>query len=121
MQGITGTFAVSGVNFNLPPTEHNWINRESKGISGEGRPIYPAVRQYNLNWVLVSATDFTQLVGFYNQVRNSGTVVVDLPRYAVDPYQFISYTGCTLQEPSFGKFFEGYYSDVVMLVTKVRT
>ena len=120
MQGISGSFSVNGTQISLQPSEHNWVDRDSLGISGEARPMYPAVRKYSLQWGLMSMTEFNQLVGFYNTVRSSGTVVIDLPKYATTPYQFYSYSGCTLQEPTAGKFFTEWVSDVSLLILKIR-
>lgn len=120
-QGITGTFAINGVELLAQPTEHKWVDRNSIGISGEARPVYPSVRQYELTWNFLSMEEFAQINTFYNSVASSGTVVADLPKWATYPYQFFSYSGCTLKEPTVGNFFVGYVSDVSLLILKVRT
>lgn len=120
-QGVTGTFAVNGTEFLMQPSEHRWVDRDTLGISGEARPVYPSVRKYSLQWNLMSMEDYAQVVGFYNSIKSSGSVIVDLPKYATSPYTFQSYTGCTLQEPTVGKYFTGWIEDVSLLILKVKT
>ena len=121
MQGVTGSFSVNGVTLLMQPTEHSWVDRTNLGISGDARPTYPSVRQYQLSWNFMSMEEFAQLHSFFEYSQHSGTLVVDLPKYATTPYQFYSYSGCTMEEPKAGKFFESYASDVNLLILKVRT
>ena len=120
-QGVTGTFAINGVELLLQPSEHGWVDREPIGISGEDRPIYPSVRQYEMNWELMSMQDFAQLSGFCSSIQSSGSAVVDLPKYGTYPYQFYSYSGCQIKEPTAGKFYVTYVKSVSLLILKVRT
>jgi hypothetical protein len=118
-QGVTGSYAIDGVDLLLQPTTGRWVGREIVAFSGEGRPIYPAPRDFELRWDLMSMDEFSQIQSSFNAVRSSGTAVVDLPKYATTPYQFYSYTGCLLQEPVGLEFFETYVTDVVLVVSNV--
>lgn len=121
-QGASGTFSINGTILNTYPTEHQWVDKDIIGFTPDSAtPIYPAVRKYQMNWSLMSTTDFEQIYTAYINSRYSGTVVVDLPQYGSSSYVFKSYTGCALQEPAAGKFYEGYISDVVLVINKVRT
>lgn len=120
-QGITGTFAFNGTELLLQPTTHKWVDKEPLGVTGEARTVYPGVREYELHWDLVSMEDFSQLVSFFGGIQTSGSVVADLPKYATSPYQFYSYSGCQLREPTIGEFYISYVKDVSLLIMKVRT
>jgi len=120
-QGVTGTFAINGTELLLPPTTHSWVDRELVGTTGEGRSVYSSLRQYQLEWDLMPMDAFSQLVGFFDGIQNSGSIAVDLPKYATAPFQFYTYSGCQLREPTAGKFFLDHVSDVKLLIVKVRS
>ena len=121
MQGYTGSYAINGTNLILQPSAGSWETKDILGIDGNGHPVYPQLREFNLQWGLMSPSDFQQVQDFYNQCDNTGTVVVDLPKFGDAGYQFYSYSGCTLREPSIGEYFNGYITDVSLRVMKVRT
>ena len=120
-QGISGSFAVNGTNFLLPPTEYGWVTRDLIGVSGNAHPVYPAVRQFEMTWGFMDMASYAQLEGFYTAIQSTGTVVIDLPKFSTTPFQFQSYTGCTLKEPEVSKFFEQHVSGVNLLVIKIKT
>lgn len=121
MQGTSGTYAFNSVDFLLQPSAGRWIQRGEFGIDGAGHPIYPSVREFEISWDLISVGDLQQINNIYNQVSNTGTVVVDLPKYGDSQYNFFSYSGCTLQEPQYDPYFMGYVQNVKLLVMNVRT
>lgn len=102
------------------PTEAGWVNRELIGISGNGRPTYPAVREFEMTWEYMDMDAFAQIQSVYNSIQSTGTVVVDLPKWGTTPYQFYSYSGCTIKEPEVGKFFEQHVNNVSLMILKVR-
>lgn len=120
-QGTSGTYAFNGTDFLLQPSSGRWVQRTEFGIDGAGHPIYPAVREFELVWDLIAIGDLQQINNAYNQVGNTGTVVVDLPKYGDVQYNFFSYSGCTLAEPSYDPYFMGYVQNVKLLVLNVRT
>lgn len=119
-QGLSGSFAINGTNLSLQPTTQHWLDRESYGIDGAGHPVYSQFKSYELTWQLISPSDFAQLVNFYNQVSNTGTVVVDLPRWGSSTYDYYSYSGCTLTEPTLGEDFVEHFQEAKMLILKIR-
>lgn len=119
MVGASGTYAVQGTDLTLKPTQGRWLDRDVLGYDGDGHPIYPAVRSFEMSWQYISASDLSQIIGFYNQVQNTGTVAVDLPLWNGNPYQFNRYSGCVLEEPTVGAFFEGTISEVKLLVHNI--
>lgn len=119
--GYTGSYAVNGANFQLQPTQGGWGNRSEIGIDGNGHPIYPAVREYNITWGLASPSDVKQLVDAWETVSNTGTVAFDLPQWNGSGYLFQTYSGCTMREPQIGNYFNGYIQDVRLTVLLVRT
>lgn len=118
--GITGTYSFNGSTLLLMPTEAGWVTRDEIGISGNARPTYPAVRQFEMRWEFMDMASFAQIQALYDAIQSTGTVVVDLPKYATAPYQFYSYSGCTLKEPSVGNFFEQNVTDVSLLILRAR-
>ena len=119
--GASGTFAIQGTDLTLQPSVGRWIERDSFGIDGGAHPIYSSVRSFELNWELISTSDFQQIVNFYNIVSNTGTIAVDLPQWGASGFQFNRYSGCTLQEPSFDNFFNEYIQGARLLVLNVVT
>lgn len=119
-QGTSGTFAVNGTNFLLNPTEAGWISKELIGISGNARPTYPSTREFEMTWEFMDMASFNQIQSWYESVQSTGTVTVDLPKYATTPYQFYSYSGCTLKEPEVSKFFEQNVTGVSLLILRAR-
>ena len=115
----TGTFSINGTEIECP-TEHGWIERSNLGDSGDGHSVYPAVRQYQLRWNLMSPDNYYEIQTFYNAVGSTGTVVVGLPQYGAATYEFYNYSGCVLAEPYHRGFFSENYIDVVLLVKKIR-
>jgi hypothetical protein len=114
-------FKFNNVLLSLQPTDHNWVGRNQYGISGDGHPIYPAVRQYQLKWSLSSASEFQEFLNAYNQVSVTGTLSVDLPEWNSATYQFRTYSGCSLTEPEFSNYYENYFQEVSLLVIGIRT
>jgi hypothetical protein len=119
-QGTSGTYSFNGANLLLMPTEAGWMERELVGLSGNGRPTYPALRQFQMTWELMDMASFSQIQGFYDAIQSTGSVIVDLPKYGATPYQFYSYSGCTLEEPRVGKFFEQWVQGVSLLILKIK-
>ncbi len=115
---MTGTYAINGIG--LCPSTGRWLKRESIGIDGSGHPVYPATREFELKWDYLSADDFENLQTLYASVATTGTCVARLPQYAANSWTYYNYSGCVLNEPEVGEFFEEHYSDVVLLVTNIR-
>lgn len=120
-QGFSGSYAVGNVNFTLQPTKGNWEGRGNLGFDGNGHPIYPSVRSFEIQWDLIHPTDAKQLIDSYNTISNTGTLVFDLPEYGNANYLFKSYSGCTIQEPTFGDYFQGYLMNGKLTINRVRT
>jgi len=114
-------YRINGTEITLQPESGGWIDRASLGLDGNGHPIYPPTRQFELRWSFMSASEFNQLLGFYDLVGSTGTVVATLPRWHTGSYSFFDYTGCVLQEPSVGAYYEEYLTEVRLVVSSVRT
>ena len=114
------SYKVNGVAFTIQPTTGRWLSREALGIDGNGHPVYPGVREFEIRWGLVSPSEYFQIQNFYGSVSNTGTVAVTLPMYGADTWRFGNYSGCSLNEPEPSEFFNEYYTDVVMLVTNIN-
>jgi len=116
------TYKVNGTDLILQPETGQWnAQRSSYGTDGGGHGIFPRAHTFELKWGFMSASEFSQLYSFYLTTSVTGTATVDLPEYGAATYQFRSYSGTILQEPEIGNFFEGYYSDVRLIVNKIIT
>lgn len=119
--GLSGTYAFNNVNLSLPPSDGAWKERPSYGIDGAGHTIYSSVRDFEMSWGLMSVPDLQQIIGVYNSVSNTGTAVSCLPEWGNANYLFKNYSGTVLNEPTVGKYFEGFVEDVKLLIINVRT
>lgn len=113
--------AINGTDLTMQPTTHNWEGRDNLGYSGDGHPIYSATRSYKMTFNLESAADFNQLVGFFNLISTTGSVVSTLPQWAGATYNYVPYSGTIINEPQFSGFFEEYAEEVTVLITNIRT
>ena len=128
---ITGScYRISGIPIITQPATGQWLPRNSLGIDGNGHAIYPSLREFEMVWELIDQQTVYQLQGFYNSIGNTGTVVVDLPKFgdtgiplAPDGTTgtFESYTGCILREPEFGQYFEYHRESANLLIVRIRT
>lgn len=122
---ITGTvFNVLGLNgsvFSQQPSEHGWDVREEIGIDGNGIAIYPAVRQYNMKWDLIDTDVWNEMYAFFLAQNVTGTVVATLPKFNTTPYQFYNYSGCVIRELTYENWFQNYYTNVKLLIVRIRT
>lgn len=119
--GLSGTYALNGVDLFLPPTTGKWLTKDALGLDGFGHPILPAIKNFELSWQLISISDFNQLYTSFLSVSNTGTIAVDLPQFSAADYRFNRYSGCIVQEPEVGEYFNEYLSNVRLLITNIRT
>lgn len=115
------TYAVNGTEFVIQPTTGRWIPQSAVGITGNGTPIYPSVRMFEIRWNLVTPEHANQIVGFFETIGFTGTANVRLPEYTSATYQFVYYSGCVLYQPEFGVYFAEHYQDIVMMVGMITT
>jgi hypothetical protein len=115
------TYKINGVELGVQPTSGRWLPRVQLGVDGNGHPIYPSVRQFEMRWQLETPTGTSQLQNFFDSIIITGTAVVDLPLFAGSDWTFFSYSGCTLREPDLGRYFYEHTVDVKLLVTRIQT
>lgn len=115
------TYAINGVTLTLQPTEHYWLPRGMLGTTGDGHPVYAAVREYMLRWNIGSQSEFQQFIGMYNDISYTGNAVVRLPEWNNPAYTFHNYSGCTLTEPEMGSYFTEHPTTIAMIVRNIRT
>lgn len=121
MQGYSGTYALNGTNLSLPPSEGTWGGREIIGMDGNGRPIYPSIREFTMTWNLISVSDLKSIIDAQLSVANTGSSVVDLPKWGDVGYLFYSYSGAYVNEPKVGKYFAEHIESVTLVVSNIRT
>ena len=118
---FTGSYAINGTTFTTEPSSGKWMPRKILGFDGAGHPIYPATREYELDFDFIDMQSANQLINFYNTVSNTGTVTIDLPQFNRSDWSFVSYSGCTLGELEMSEYFMSYPSKAKLLVYKIIT
>lgn len=116
--GLTGSYAINAID--ICPESAHWVPRPALGIDGNGHSIYPAMKDMELSWGFMSMADFNILYSAYLLVSNTGTITADLPDLSASDFRFTRYSGTIIHEPSTGEFFEGYVTDVRLLITNIR-
>ena len=117
--GISGSYGVNGVAFNLQPESGKWEPKNDLGFDGNGHPIYSAMGEFTISWGLVSTSEFDQINDFY-LMSTTGTVVTELPRWGEPSYLFYPYSGTVIQRPEVGEYFVGYMTNVKLVVGRIR-
>ncbi len=118
---FTGSYAINNTPLTTEPSTGKWMPRKILGFDGAGHPVYPATREYELNFDFIDMASFNQLQNFYVTVSATGTVVVDLPKFNDPNWTFISYSGCTLSELELSNYFMGFPSSVKLTIYKIVT
>lgn len=121
MQGYSGTYALNNIDLTLQPSTGKWVTRTDYGVDGGGHPVYATPRKFEMAWDLISTADAKQLIDFYNIVGSTGTITACLPEWGNVGYVFRNYSGCTLQEPEVGDYFQTYIDSVKMTILNIRT
>lgn len=119
-QGFSGSYGINGTVLSLQPSQGQWSDKEPLGRDGSGRPIYPAFAEFTLQWGLMGIADLKQINDAYLAVSNTGTAVVDLPKWGDSDYRFYSYSGTVLSRPSVGGYFAEYVEDVSLVISSIR-
>ncbi len=114
-------YRVNGTELLIEPTSGRWLPREMFGLDGAGHSIYSPVRQFEINFGMLSPAQQNQLQGFFDSVITTGTAVVDLPEYGASTYTFRAYSGCNLREPEQSQYFVENISEVLLLITNIAT
>lgn len=73
------TYKFNGTAITLQPSSGQWQEREELDVDGNGHSIYPAVREFEIKWDLMSMSEFSQVETFYNNQGTTGSVVSELP------------------------------------------
>lgn len=113
------TYQINGTDFLLQPTTGRWMPRAPVEITGDGHPVYSAVREFELRWQLSDAESVDQLRDWFETTLLTGTASVALPSRSTGTYSFQTYTGCVLYEPEQGVFFNEFTTDLVMIVGNI--
>jgi hypothetical protein len=113
-------YKINNTDLTLQPEEGAWESRKDYGIDGAGHKIYPRAREFQMRWSWMSASEFQQIQNFYLSAQ-TGTVTATLPQYGGSTYNFVTYSGCVLDEPQVGSFFEEYVSDTTLIIKSIVT
>jgi hypothetical protein len=114
-------YKINGTDLTLQPESGQWVTREKYGVDGSGHSVVPRLRKFELSWGFVSMSEYQQIENFYSTVSVTGTAVVTLPQWNASAYQFYDYSGCVIQPPEQGVFFEEYVSNVRLIISNIAT
>lgn len=117
--GYSGSYAVNGTELSIQPTTGRWLSQNMVGINGNGVPIYPRVREFELRWNLGDPALADGLRSYFVALQFTGSVAFDLPKYTASDYQFYRYSGCVLYQPDRGVYFAEHITDIVMIVGNI--
>lgn len=117
------TFKINGVSFSRQPTNHHWVNQTPFGVTGDGHSSYPAYREYEMDFDFATPQEFYDFQSYFSAIGLTGTASVDLPEHpsTASAYQFRTYSGCVISQPEYDNYFENYYSNAKLLVSRIRT
>lgn len=118
---MSGSYKLNGTELTMQPTTGKWLPRQVLGIDGNGHAVYAGVREFEMRFNIQSPAEYNQLVTFFNAYQPSGSVIVDLPGFGTNIYNFVSYSGCNIREPEIGEYFNEYHQEILLLVSNVRT
>jgi hypothetical protein len=117
--GLSGSYAINGTELSIQPTTGRWMPQSVVGINGNGIPIYPRVREFELRWNLSDPALVNTLRTYFNALQFTGTVALDLPQLESADYRFYRYSGCSLYQPERGAYFAEHITDLVMIVGNI--
>lgn len=113
------TYRLGGVEV-YPPATGAWRPRRPLGISGEGRPVYAGPYEFEIRYDFISIEEFDKIHDVWKTVQSTGTLVAELPDILQSLYAFREFSGCHMEEPQVSRYFEEYYSDVLILVRNIN-
>lgn len=114
-------YRINGVDLTLQPSDGKWMTRQPIALDGNGHPIYPVEREFQLSWDLMDVSELYQLQDFFDTLGVTGTVSVDLPTLKSLTYGFTTYSGCVMYEPEYDVYFEDHPTKASLLIARIRT
>lgn len=107
---------INGTDLIQMPEKHHWVTPSSKGQGGTNRPVYDTDYMYEMMWGMMSAAAFEQIWDTWQSTQTTGSVVVELPQLGAGTYQYVPFSGASLDQPEHSGYFEEYYEDVRVIV-----
>jgi hypothetical protein len=110
-------------NIEVCPTEFAWLPRRPIGVSPDGHFIYAGIRSAQMKWEYTTHEEWSNLQWVFDQIQSTGTTVVQIPAYPTgtnQPHSFREYSGVTVSEPAAGPQFEGFPSNITLVITNIN-
>lgn len=111
----------NGTGLMLQPTTAGWLEQDSLGTNGFGQNVYPALREFQMEFNLTSQGEWFELRNYFRMVSVTGTLVATLPDIDANTFQYKNYSGVILRQPVMQEYFAEEYSASIRLVLLVRT
>lgn len=109
----------NSTGLSLQPTQARWVQVDTLGITGNGRAIYPALREFEMVFNLSNQQNLYELHDYFNQIA-TGTIVASLPEWGSPVFRYKNYSGVLLREPAVGDYFAEEYTQEVKMTLLVR-
>lgn len=92
------------------PTKHGWIPTDSLGKGGYGQEVLTSIWNYQLQWDVLLASDFSTIYNLYLANINS-PITAYLPKLGDANYSFHNYA-CFINPPVYDTYSDGAYINV---------
>ncbi len=113
------TYKLNGVTIASPETGQ-WRPRKQLGVSGEGRPIVTGPYVFEIHYGLMAPSDYDAIHDVWLAASATGTIVAELPDILANSYAFREFSGCYMEEPTVGRYYQEYVGDVLVVVTNIN-
>lgn len=110
----------NGTGLMLAPTTAGWSPQDSIGINGQGKSLYPTLREFHMEWNLESQQELYELLTYFS-IMSTGTVTATLPAWNSPVFGYRDYSGTIIRQPEMQEYFAEEYLSQVKLVLLVRT
>lgn len=114
------TYKINGTDLPVQPSDCAWSQRKALGLDGYNRTIYEPTYSFTMSFDGMSQADFDQLRDFWNTLNTATTLSVTIPQRDASTYTFKTYTGCVMDEPTTGNFFNSYQTGIRVIFRGIR-
>lgn len=114
------TYQINGVDFPTIPSEGSWGQRKQLGVDGFNRAIYEPTYNFQISFDALTQEEYIELYNFWLLMSSNITVSVTIPQKDATTYDFATYTGCVIDEPAVGPYYQGYQMSVKIVIRSIR-
>lgn len=109
----------NGTGLTIPPTTAGWSPQDALGFNGWGQGVYPAFREFHMEFNLTDQNQLYELITLFTQTL-TGTIVARLPAWSSNSFSYRDYSGTIVRQPEFTEYFNEEYVSQIKIVLLVR-